>query len=187
MAKRSSRPTKAVKASGPIDVPVWLKPNKPAAKLFKALAKKLGDADIATPLDADALAQYCTWRVRHAEQLAALAEEKLILTRTISSDAYVNPRLRVISEIENHLHRLGAELGLMPGSRGRMRLVSKATGDGLQRGTLERLLEAGAGLPTNLSPEKLAEIENWVPPGMEKKRDGPLAASKTEKADDAKS
>lgn len=85
------------------------------------LAPRLEELGILSQIDADLLAMYCQFYGRWVEAERHLAEEPLVLTG-VQGGVYQNPWLQIANKATEQMHKLGAEFGLTPSSRTRIKV-----------------------------------------------------------------
>lgn len=98
-----------------------------AAVKWAELAPQLENLGILSQIDADLLAMYCQFYGRWVEAEQHLAEESLVLTGG-QGGVYQNPWLAVANKAMEQMHKLGAEFGLTPSSRTRIKVDDSSAG-----------------------------------------------------------
>lgn len=96
------------------------------------LAKEFHDNGVLTALDLDALARYCVIFVRwvKAEQMV---REKGEIIKTTNGNIIQNPYLSIANRALEQLNKLGAEFGMTPSSRSRVKMESTDPDQELER------------------------------------------------------
>lgn len=90
---------------------------------WNELAKELHELGVLTSLDQDALAFYCVLFVRwkKAEQVV---HEKGEIIKTTNGNIIQNPYLSIANRALEQMNKLGAEFGMTPSSRSRVKIES---------------------------------------------------------------
>jgi len=99
--------------------PAWL--NAEAKKLWRYFAARLAEVRVLTDLDQQPLAVYCTAAARLAKAEAAIAKLGEVV-KTAAGFAAANPWIGIAGKCTETMLRYGAELGLSPASRTRIKI-----------------------------------------------------------------
>lgn len=89
-------------------------------KKWKAVVRDLYPLGLVTAVDKDALAMYCTIFVRWLKA-ENLVREKGEIIKTAAGNIIQNPYLSIANRALEQLNKLGAEFGMTPSSRSRVR------------------------------------------------------------------
>jgi P27 family predicted phage terminase small subunit len=89
-------------------------------KKWKAIVSELYAVGLITTLDVDALAMYCVVFVRWVKA-EKMVREKGEIIKTAAGNIIQNPYLSIANRALEQLNKLGAEFGMTPSSRSRVK------------------------------------------------------------------
>ena len=117
---RESRHAGALEAKAKTPkVPTWL--DAEGKKLWRYFSVRLADVQVLTELDQQALGIYCAAAARLAKGELAIATMGEVI-RTPAGFAAPNPWVGITEKCQQTMLRYGAELGLTPASRAKIRI-----------------------------------------------------------------
>ena len=87
---------------------------------WKVLVRELHALGLVTKIDVDALAMYCTIFVRWMKA-EKMVREKGEIIKTAAGNIIQNPYLSIANRALEQLNKLGAEFGMTPSSRSRVK------------------------------------------------------------------
>jgi P27 family predicted phage terminase small subunit len=87
---------------------------------WKAIVRELHPLGLVTSIDVDALAMYCVIFVRWMKA-EKMVREKGEIIKTAAGNIIQNPYLSIANRALEQLNKLGAEFGMTPSSRSRVR------------------------------------------------------------------
>lgn len=87
---------------------------------WKAVVRELHPLGLVTKIDVDALAMYCVIFVRWMKAEKMVREEGEII-KTAAGNIIQNPYLSIANRALDQLNKLGAEFGMTPSSRSRVK------------------------------------------------------------------
>lgn len=87
---------------------------------WKSTVRELHPLGLITTIDKDALAMYCTIYVRWIKAEKIIREKGEII-KTAASNIIQNPYLSIANRALDQLNKLGAEFGMTPSSRSRVK------------------------------------------------------------------
>jgi P27 family predicted phage terminase small subunit len=90
---------------------------------WKALVKELHPLGLVTTIDKDSLAMYCVIYVRWMKA-ERMVREKGEIIKTAAGNIIQNPYLSIANRALDQLNKLGAEFGMTPSSRSRVKVES---------------------------------------------------------------
>jgi P27 family predicted phage terminase small subunit len=88
---------------------------------WKSLVKELHPLGLVTVLDVDQLAQYCVLWVRWIKA-ERMVREKGEIIKTVAGNIIQNPYLSIANRALEQLNKIGAEFGMSPSSRTRIKV-----------------------------------------------------------------
>ena len=87
---------------------------------WEAIVSELHSLGVMTRIDVDALARYCTIFVRWVKA-EKMVREKGEIIKTAAGNIIQNPYLSIANRALDQLNKLGAEFGMTPSSRSRVK------------------------------------------------------------------
>lgn len=99
---------------------------------WKSLVKELHPLGLVTTIDKDALAFYCVLYVRW-QKAEKIVREKGEVMKTAAGNLIQNPYLPIANRALEQLNKLGAEFGMTPSSRSRIKTEINDPGHELER------------------------------------------------------
>lgn len=87
---------------------------------WKSVVRELHPLGLVTTIDKDALAMYCTIYVRWVKA-ERMVREKGEIIKTAAGNIIQNPYLSIANRALDQLNKLGAEFGMTPSSRSRVK------------------------------------------------------------------
>lgn len=96
---------------------------------WKRVAKNLADAGLLTTLDRSMLEAYCIQYAIHQKAAKAVSDAKSLIYKTQSGFVAAIPQVGIMNKALEQMRHLCRELGMTPGSRGRISVPEKPDSD----------------------------------------------------------